>query len=294
MSALTLYIGSKTLSSWSLRPWLLLKHHQVPFEEVVIALRQADTRSRIAEHSPSGRVPLLRHDERRIWESLAICEYAAETFALPAAWPLDPAARAYARAIAAEMHAGFAELRRELPFESNRHPERVQIGEGARADIARIRSLWREARSRFGAAGPWLFGHFGIADAMYAPVALRFFLYDIELDGPERDYVDSIVLHPAVQAWMEAATLEPELMAPPAKAVAPTAPATSAAPLAEAAAPPKPAAEIPAPAPASAAAPDIRNTAVPAAAPDASAQAKPERAPVSVKHRIKSFILPPD
>lgn len=296
MSVLTLYIGSKTLSSWSLRPWLLLKHHQVPFEEVVIALRQPDTHARILEHSPSGKVPLLRHGERRIWESLAICEYAAETFLLPAAWPMDPAARAYARAISAEMHSSFADLRRELPFEAHREPERKTIGDGALADIARIRSLWREARTRFGSGGQWLFGRFGIADAMFAPVALRFFLYDIELDGPEREYVDSIVLHPAVQAWMEAATLETAAPEPPQArtqeipeqllaASATSEPETSA---------------IVSPA----TAPETQATVVAEAVTVSEAEVLSPAAPPAMvtkpavvaapKHRIKSFILPPD
>jgi glutathione S-transferase len=210
MSPLTLVIGSKTFSSWSLRPWLFLKHHHVAFEEVLIPLNTDQTRRQILEYSPSGKVPVLLHEDRKIWESLAICEYAAETFNLPAAWPQAADARAFARAIATEMHAGFGDLRNELPFEANREPERKIYSARAAADITRVRSLWREARTRFGAAagGEWLFGSFGIVDAMFAPVALRFFVYDVALDGPERDYVDSVVLHPSVQAWMEAATLE--------------------------------------------------------------------------------------
>ncbi len=208
MSSLTLVIGSKTFSSWSLRPWLFLKHHHVAFEETLIALNTDETRRQILEHSPSGKVPVLIHGERKIWESLAICEYAAETFGLPSAWPLEPSARAFARAIATEMHAGFADLRNELPFEANREPERKIYSARAASDITRIRNLWREARTRYGAEGEWLCGRFGIVDAMFAPVALRFFVYDVALDGPERDYVDTIVLHPSIQAWMEAATLE--------------------------------------------------------------------------------------
>ncbi len=214
MSALTLVIGSKTFSSWSLRPWLLLKHHQVPFEEKVIALNAPDTAERIRTYSPSGKVPVLLHGERCVWESLAICEYAAETFLLPAAWPMDPAARSFARSAAAEMHAGFPDLRRELPFEANRDPEHKSCSAKTTADIQRVRDLWREARTQFGRGGQWLCGRFGIIDAMFAPVALRFFVYDIPLDGPEAEYVDTVVLHPAIQAWMEAATLEQPLREP--------------------------------------------------------------------------------
>lgn len=208
MSSLKLVIGSKTFSSWSLRPWLYLKHHHVAFEEILIPLNTDETRKQILEYSPSGKVPVLIHEDRKIWESLAICEYAAETFELADAWPQDAAARAFARAIATEVHAGFTDLRTELPFEANREPERKIYSARAAADITRVRSLWREARTRFGGEGEWLFGKFGIVDAMYAPVALRFFVYDVALDGPERDYVDSVVLHPSVQAWMESATLE--------------------------------------------------------------------------------------
>jgi len=214
MSALTLVIGSKTFSSWSLRPWLLLKHHQVPFQETLVTLNAPDTAARILEHSPSGKVPVLLHGERRVWESLAICEYAAETFLLPAAWPMDPAARSFARSAAAEMHAGFSDLRRELPFEANREPGHKSCSARAAADIQRIRDLWREARTRYGRGGQWLCGRFGIIDAMFAPVALRFFVYDIPLEGAEAEYVDTVVLHPAIQAWMEAATLEQPLREP--------------------------------------------------------------------------------
>lgn len=208
MSGLTLCIGSKNLSSWSLRPWLLMQHHELPFKELLIALDQPDTRKRILERSPSGRVPVLLHGRLRVWESLAICEYVAETFALPGAWPMDPEARAFARAVAHEMHGGFADLRRELPFDATRAPATKDISAAARGDIDRVCAIWREARSRFGWQGEWLFGHFGIADAMFAPVALRFSAYDVKLERTERDYVDAVLAHPAVQLWCEGAAHE--------------------------------------------------------------------------------------
>lgn len=238
MSSLTLVIGSKNLSSWSLRPWLLLKHHGLSFREVLIDLYRPDTRTRILEHSPSGRVPALLHGPIRVWESLAICEYAAEVFALPGAWPLDPAARAFARSVAAEMHGGFGDLRRELPFNAARDPAAVDVSAAAQADIDRICAIWREARSRFGWQGEWLFGHFGIADAMFAPVALRFSSYAVKLGRTEQEYVGRVLAHPAVQQWIEAAAME--------------APAPHANPVAAAAAPPqapgeqKPSAQTPA------------------------------------------------
>ncbi len=202
---LTLVLGSKDRSSWSLRPWLFLRHHEVPFEEIVLPLGQPDSRARILEYSPSGKVPCLLHGPLRIWESLAICEYAAETLALPQAWPLDPSARALARSMAAEMHAGFADLRRELPFDALRKPAPTAPGNAAAQDIARVLALWREARSHHGQGGPWLFGRFGIADAMFAPVALRFHAYAVALDGAEREYVYNLLMHPAVQEWLDAA-----------------------------------------------------------------------------------------
>lgn len=205
---LRLVLGSKSRSSWSLRPWLFLRHHEVPFEEIVLPLGQPDSRARILEHSPSGKVPCLLQGPLKVWESLAICEYAAETLALPLAWPLDPAARALARAMAAEMHAGFADLRRELPFDALRKPTPSTPGDQAMADIARVLALWREARSRHGQGGPWLFGRFGIADAMFAPVALRFHAYAVALEGPEREYVYNVLMHPAVQEWLDAAAAE--------------------------------------------------------------------------------------
>lgn len=210
MSDVSLVIGSKRKSSWSLRPWLFLQHHGVSFNEVVIELDQPQTRDRILEFSPSGRVPVLRGPEFVVWDSLAICEFAAEWFALPAAWPLAPGARAMARAAACEMHAGFADLRRELPFDAGRTPAAVVISDAAQVQVARIRDLWREARLLHGQQGPWLFGSFGIVDAMYAPVALRFQQYAIEIDGPERQYWEAVVEHHAVEAWVESVRYAPD------------------------------------------------------------------------------------
>jgi glutathione S-transferase len=202
MSDLRLVIGDKTRSSWSLRPWMFLTHHGVPFAESVIELDRPETRVQILQHSPSGRVPLLIHGTIKVWESLAICEYAAETFALPKAWPLEPAARALARSVAAKMHA---------VFDPTRKPEKRQVSDRAAADIARVGEIWREARGNWGKGrGDWLFGAFGIVDAMFAPVALRFHTYGVQLKGAEMDYVFSVLAHPAVQEWVEAAEGEIE------------------------------------------------------------------------------------
>lgn len=245
MSALTLYLGTKNLSSWSLRAWLFLKHNKIRFTEQLIELDRPDTRAQILAQSPSGRVPALHHDGLRIWESLAICEYVSERFALPHAWPADIAARTLARSFALEMHSGFAALRRELPFDATRDPEPRDISDAAAADIERICAIWREARAKHGQRGPWLFGEFGIVDAMYAPVALRFDAYAVKLGAVERDYVDLVLAHKAVQQWIEAAamSLPPGAgRARPAPAV-PEAPAAAPAPAAGAA----PRAVVPAP-----------------------------------------------
>ncbi len=208
MSTVTLYIGSKNLSSWSLRPWLLLRHHNVTFAEQLIELDRPDTRERILVHSPSGRVPLLVDGTIRVWESLAICEYAAERYALRHAWPTDLGPRGLARAYASEMHGGFAALRRNLPFNATRDPSAKSIDKETQADIERICAIWREARERHGGQGPWLFGEFGIVDAMFAPVALRLEAYAVKLGKVERAYVQTVLNHKAVQQWIEAAAME--------------------------------------------------------------------------------------
>lgn len=210
MSEITLVIGPKRTSSWSLRPWLFLQHHGVSFRERVITQDQPGAQADIARISPSGRLPVLLCNEFAVWESMAICEFAAEWFALPAAWPMAPAARAVARSISHEMQSGFVHLRRELSFDAARRPHTAApLSVNALADVARVRHVWRNARTRFGTHGDWLFGQFGIADAMFAPVALRFHQYAIALDGPERAYVSQVLDHHAVQAWMDHVTTAP-------------------------------------------------------------------------------------
>lgn len=211
MPDITLVIGSKRYSSWSLRAWLFLRHHGLAFREVLIPLyvtEPPDTRTRILAHSPSGKVPCLDIDGLQVWESLAICEFAAEHFALPDAWPQQAPARAFARAVATEMHAGFAELRKALPFDARRQPAPVAMSAPVMAEVARIRAIWREARQRFGAGGPWLFGRFGIADAMFAPIAVRFQRYAVPLEGPEAAYLETVLSHPALEEWLAAGATE--------------------------------------------------------------------------------------
>lgn len=238
MPDLKLVIGSKTYSSWSLRPWLLLRYHNVAFREISIPLNTPETRNKILEFSPSGQVPVLLNGPEKIWDSLAICEYAAEVLKLPGAWPVDTIQRFHARSLACELHAGFADLRRELPMDCRRAPAPHPISDAVARDIARIRQIWRECREQSGQSGYWLFGKFGIVDAMFAPVALRFHSYAVPLEGPELEYKEAMLNLPALREWLGAATLEsvsaplaaPAAKAAPAKAPAPPAAAPAHAP----------------------------------------------------------------
>lgn len=210
MSELTLVVGSKNYSSWSLRPYLALAHTGQPFQEVVIALDEPDTASKIAQYTPSGRVPVLRHGDLTLWDSLAICEYLAETFPAAKLWPEDKAARAVARSVTAEMHSGFQALRSNLPMDiRGRKPGKGQDAPGVQEDIRRIQQLWRECRERFGKEGPFLFGRFTIADAFYAPVVTRFVTYDVKLDAVASAYRDAVLALPTFKKWADAAAVEP-------------------------------------------------------------------------------------
>jgi glutathione S-transferase len=211
MSELTLVVGSKNYSSWSLRPYLALAHTGQPFREVVVPLDEPDTAAKIAQHSPSGRVPVLRHGTLTIWDSLAICEYLAETFPQARLWPEQKEARAVARSVVAEMHSGFSALRQNMTMDIRARKPGKGRAPGVAEDIARIQALWAECRSRFGQGGPFLFGHFSIADAFYAPVVTRFVTYEVELEAVSRAYRDAVLELPAMKAWSEAGRNEPPL-----------------------------------------------------------------------------------
>ncbi|MBF0128622.1 MAG: glutathione S-transferase family protein [Alphaproteobacteria bacterium] len=208
MTDMTLVIGDRNISSWSLRPWLALKMAGAAFSEETIHLRRPETKAEIALHSPSGKVPLLRHGTLTVWESLSICEYAAEIFPDAGLWPEDRAARAVARAVSCEMHAGFSSLRQNMPMDvRSRKPGEGMTPEVAH-DIARITSLWSDCHARFGGGGRFLFGHFTIADAMYAPVVTRFATYGVALDPFPTAYVEAIQSLPAMQEWAAKAISE--------------------------------------------------------------------------------------
>jgi glutathione S-transferase len=208
MSKLTLVIGSKSLSTWSLRPWLAMTMTGLPFEEIVIPLDRPDTKEEIGAHSPSGRVPMLYHGKLKIWDSLAILEYLAESFPEKHLWPKGQAARAYARSVANEMHSGFVALRKECPMDLRRPSRPVQLSPSAKSDIARIEAIWRECRERHGRGGKFLFGRFSIADAMYAPVATRFETYAVPVTDNTRGYMNTILATKAFRDWREAALAE--------------------------------------------------------------------------------------
>jgi glutathione S-transferase len=203
-----LVIGNRNYSSWSLRPWLVLEALGQPFEVVRIPLDQPDTAERIRAYSAAGRVPVLIEDGITVWDSLAIIEHLAE--AHPHLWPADPAARAMVRSIAAEMHSGFAALRQELPMNLRATGRRVEPTAEAMADIERITSIWDDARHRFGGSGPWLFGAWSAADAMYAPVAARFHTYGIALAPDLEAYQRALLEAPAMRAWTALAAAEHE------------------------------------------------------------------------------------
>jgi glutathione S-transferase len=206
--ALTLVIGSKRWSSWSLRPWIALKQAQIPFKELVIPLRQPDTRALILEYSPAGKVPVLIDGRDTVWESLAILDYLAARFPALGLWPATPSAFALARSVATEMHAGFLDLRRELSMDVCATLAPPALSQQAQGDVDRVCAIWRDARARFGAGGPFLFGRFSNADAMFAPVATRFRTYQVTLDPVCQDYVQTILGLPAMIEWYRDAAAE--------------------------------------------------------------------------------------
>jgi glutathione S-transferase len=209
--SLTLYVGSRRYSSWSMRPYLVLSHARAPFEAKTILLDQQDTRQNIAKVTPAGRVPVLHHDGLVLWDSLAICEYAAEVFPEAALWPADRMLRATARSVCAEMHAGFEALRRDMPMDLCASKPGVGHTAEALADARRVMEIWRDALAASG--GPFLFGAFTIADAMYGPVATRFTTYGVEVDPGCRAYVDALLGLPAMKQWYADAEREPKTRA---------------------------------------------------------------------------------
>lgn len=207
MTQRKLVIGNKNYSSWSLRPWLAMRVAGIDFEEVQIPLDQPDTKEKMLAHSPAGKVPVLIDGDVTVWESLAILEYLAETYPQRGLWPEDPVSRAEARSISAEMHAGFSALRDYYPMNMRKRiPGRTPTADVA-VDIARVQDIWKKCRETSG--GPFLFGEFSAADAMFAPVVSRFETYDIAVDPVCRAYMDDILTIPVLEKWYAAAEEEP-------------------------------------------------------------------------------------
>jgi len=211
--ALTLIIGNKNYSSWSLRPWIAMKVAGIPFAETVIALDAPDFKARVGAVSGTGKVPVLSDGSIHVWESLAILEYLAEKFPDASLWPADPAARAYARTIANEMHGGFLPLRRHLPMNMWRPVLKRELTPEVIANVARIEAMWADCRARFGAGGDFLFGRYGAADAMYAPVVARLQTYGVDVGAGTRAYMDAVMALPAWREWHAAALKEPWVLA---------------------------------------------------------------------------------
>ncbi len=214
MSEFTLVIGNYNLSSWSLRPWLVMKQLGIPFDTVKVDLKSSgdkppDVKAEILRHSPSGRVPALKHRGLTVWDSLAICEYLAETFPEKRLWPEDKAARAIARSVSAEMHSGFMGMRTKMSMNFKGRTPLAEIPAEAAGDVKRIQEIWSNCRQQYGTLGPYLFGGFSIADAMYAPVVSRFTTYGVKADSASKAYMDTVWKMPAMQDWLKGAEQEP-------------------------------------------------------------------------------------
>ena len=208
-----LVIGNKNYSSWSLRPWIAMRVAGIEFSEEVIVLDQPDTKARILAHGSAARVPILRHGEIVVWESLAILEYLAEVYRDARLWPAAPAARALARAVSSEMHAGFQALRKHCPMNMRRAKAALDLPPEVQADVRRIEDLWRTCRDGHGSDGPFLFGRFTNADAMFAPVVNRFEIYAVPVSPATRDYMEAVMALPAWAVWKQAAVEEPWVIA---------------------------------------------------------------------------------
>ncbi len=206
---LRLVIANKLYSSWSLRPWLLMRAFDIPFEEAVIPLRRPETKDAIARVSPSGKVPVLIDGDVRVWESLAIVEYIAEKFSEMAIWPSDGAARAHARSISNEMHGGFLPLRQALPMNLGKRFETPVLSDETKANVERIEEIWWTTLERYGGQAGYLFGGFSAADAMFAPVVSRLDTYRVPVASYTRSYMDMVLSHPAFLEWKQAALTEP-------------------------------------------------------------------------------------
>ncbi|MDM9621282.1 glutathione S-transferase family protein [Rhizobium sp. S96] len=207
MDKLTLYIGNKNYSSWSLRPWIAMTAAGIPFQEKLVPFDFAAGNAHFRQFSPTGQVPVLHHGSLRVWQSLAIIEYVAELFPEAGLWPKERDKRAVARAVSMEMLAGFGALRNACPMNIRRPKGKIALADGVMGDVARIETIWRDLRAHSG--GPFLFGAFSAADAMFAPVVNRFDTYELVTAGDTLSYISAVKAHPAWKAWEDAARAEP-------------------------------------------------------------------------------------
>lgn len=213
MTRYRLILGNKNYSSWSLRPWIAMRVKGLEFDEEVIPLFEDDHKKKVESHSSAGRVPIFYDGTQVIWDSMAILEYLAERHPDLGFWPEDVNARAHGRAICAEMHAGFAAMREECPMNLRREPAAVELTGSARGDIDRILSIWSDTRARFADGGPFLFGQFCNADAIFAPVVSRLHSYAVAVDAEPHAYMEAVMELPAFQEWKQAALGEPWVIA---------------------------------------------------------------------------------
>lgn len=207
-----LIIGNKNYSSWSLRPWVLLRQNDIDFEEQRIALFTEEMDRVLGDYDSDSKVPVLQDGDTVVWDSLAICEYVSEKYLNGSGWPADENARAVARSISAEMHSSFPNLRNELPMNCRRQFRGIRFSAEADREIERVKSLWRRCREEYCKGGDWLFGEYSIADAMYAPVVLRFIGYSVPLEGVEKTYVERVLTQPCIQQWISAGKAEHEII----------------------------------------------------------------------------------
>ncbi len=212
MTELTLILGNKNYSSWSLRPWLLMKHFQIPFAEIRVPLYSDSSLAKLKKLSPSGKVPALIAGDFIVWDSLAICEYIADQYPQFECWPKDPRSRATARSMSAEMHSGFQDLRSYFPMNIRKRVPWDGAPEAVMRDIERITELWQCCIDCPKSDGPWLFGKFGIVDAMFAPVVWRFVTYNVPVDETCKQYMDNMLALPEMQEWVDAACAETEVI----------------------------------------------------------------------------------